>query len=108
MLLSTKLAQIGTQIVTVLKLHNSRGLQHDLTQREDKTHQNSMICGGTYLVQADEGDHGGHRHLVSKASSNPQGAGILTELSKRLHCEQASQHPTKCHSKSHKSGSMLL
>ena len=108
MLLSTKLAQIRTQIVTVLKLHNSHGLQHDLTQREDKTHQNSMICGGTYLVQADEGDHGGLRHLVSKPSSKPQGAGILRELSKRLHCEQASKHPTKCHSKSHKSSFMLL
>jgi hypothetical protein len=61
-----------------------------------------------YLVQADEGDHGGLRHLVSNPSSLPQGAGILRELSKRLHCEQASKRPTKYHSKSHKSGSTLL
>ena len=59
-------------------------------------------------IQDDEGDQGGLRHLVSKPSLKPQGAGILGELSKRLHCEQASKHPTKSHSKPFKSGSTLL
>jgi hypothetical protein len=36
MLLSTQIAQTRTQIVTVFNLHNFHGLQHDLTQKEDK------------------------------------------------------------------------